>query len=211
MVTTSKGLLVVLSSPSGAGKSTICERILRKHKDYVRSVSVTTRKKRKGERQGLDYLFITEEDFRRKIKRGEFIEWAWVHGRRYGTPKRFVNQAKKSKKVAFFVLDVQGGMAMKRKYPESVLIFVLPPSMQELKRRLIKRGTEEKREMKSRLKTALKEIDFWSKYDYVVINKNLGQAVECVDKIVQTERLRSGRFDYAGWSRNKGRKGKPAA
>lgn len=202
---TNKGLLVVLSSPSGAGKSTICEGILRRHKGYVRSVSATTRKKRKGERQGVDYLFITEEEFKQQIKRREFVEWAWVHGHRYGTLKRFVNQTKRSKRVAFFVLDVQGGMAMKRKYPESVLIFVLPPSMQELKRRLIKRGTEEKQEMKSRLKTALKEMDFWSKYDYVVINKNLGQTMESVEKIIQAERLKSGRFDWTSWSRNRAR------
>ena len=129
---TKKELLIVLSSPSGGGKTTICEIILKKHKDYVRSVSATTRKRRKGERQGIDYLFMTEDEFKKKIKRSEFIEWAWVHGYRYGTPNQFVTRVKKTGKTAFFVLDVQGGMAMKRKYPESVLIFIFPPSMQEL-------------------------------------------------------------------------------
>ena len=195
---------MVLSSPSGGGKTTICEKILKKHKDYIRSVSATTRERRKGERQGRDYLFLTEEEFKRKIKRGEFVEWAWVHGNRYGTLKKFVTKTKKERKVALFVLDVQGGMALKKKYPQSVLIFLLPPSMKELKRRLAKRGTERTEEMKKRLKTALKEINFWSKYDYVVINKALSQTVDSVEKIIESETLKSTRFDYARWGKDKG-------
>lgn len=200
-----KETLLVLSSPSGGGKTTICEIILKKHKDYLRSISTTTRKRRKGERQGVDYLFITEEQFKKDIKAGQFVEWAWVHGYRYGTPRQFVTKVKKAGKTAFFVLDVQGGMAMKKKYPESILVFILPPSMWELERRLIRRGTEGTKEMKVRLKTALKEIGLWSKYDYVVINKNLDQTVECIEKIIQAERAKSNRFDYNDWSRNKGK------
>jgi guanylate kinase len=127
-----------------------------------------------------------------------------VHGYRYGTLKRFVTKVKKEGKVAFFVLDVQGGMAMKRKYPQSVLIFLLPPSMSELKRRLAHRGTEKTAEMKQRLKTGLRERTFWSKYDYVVINKDLGQTVKSVEKIIESERLKSARFDYATWRRGRG-------
>lgn len=194
---------MVLSSPSGGGKTTVCEKILKKHKDYILSVSATTRKRRKGEKQGKDYLFLTEEEFKRKIKRGEFVEWAWVHGNRYGTLKKFVTKAKREGKVALFVLDVQGGMALKKKYPQSVLIFLLPPSMKELKRRLAKRGTERTKEMKKRLKTALKEMNFWSKYDYVVINKALSQTVDSVEKIIESERLKSTRFDYARWGKGK--------
>ena len=194
-----KETLVVISSPSGGGKTTICQRILNKHKDYIRSVSATTRKRRKGERHGKDYLFLTEEEFKKRIKKREFVEWAWVHGNRYGTLKKFVTKTKKGRKVVLFVLDVQGGMALKKKYPQSVLIFLLPPSMEELKRRLTKRGTERTQEMKKRLKTALKEMNFWSKYDYVVINKNLSQTVKSVEKIIDSERLKSIRFDYAGW------------
>jgi guanylate kinase len=197
-------ILVVLSSPSGGGKTTVCQQLLKKHGTYVRSVSATTRKRRKGERQGRDYVFLTEEEFKRKIRRKEFVEWAWVHGQRYGTLKSFVTKVKKTGKVAFFVLDVQGGMAMKRKYPQSVLIFLLPPSMSELKRRLAHRGTEETSEMKQRLKTGLREMTFWPKYDYVVINKNLSQAVRSVEKIVESEKLKSSRFDYPGWKRGKG-------
>ena len=192
---------MVLSSPSGGGKTTICQKILKKHKDYIRSVSATTRKRRKGEKRSKDYLFLTEEKFRGKIRKREFVEWAWVHGNRYGTLKKFVTKAKKKRKVALFVLDVQGGMVFKKKYPQSVLIFLLPPSMKELKRRLTKRGTEKTGEMKKRLKTALKEINFWSKYDYVVINKNLSQTVDSVEKIIESERLKSTRLDYAGWKK----------
>ena len=195
---------MVLSSPSGGGKTTVCQKILKKHKDFSRSVSATTRKRRKGERQGKDYIFLTEEEFKGKIRNRQFVEWAWVHGHRYGTLKEFVTKVKKKGKVAFFVLDVQGGMAMKRKYPKSVLIFLLPPSMGELKRRLARRGTEETSEMKQRLKTGLSEMAFWSKYDYVVINKNLSQAVKSVEKIIESERLKSGRFDHTAWRKGKG-------
>jgi guanylate kinase len=198
-----KGALVVLSSPSGGGKTTVCQRILKKHKDYIYSVSATTREKRKGEKQGRHYFFLSEEEFKRKIKNEEFVEWAWVHGKRYGTLKKFVTQAQEKEKVALFVLDVQGGMAFKRKYPESVLIFILPPSFEELKRRLTHRGTENKEELKQRLNTALKEIKFWSKYDYVVVNKNLNQTVDTVEKIIEAERLKSAKFDYERWGKNK--------
>ncbi len=206
-----KEILVVLSSPSGGGKTTISERLLRKHRSYVRSVSVTTRKRRKGEKQGKDYLFVTEEEFRRKIRGREFVEWAWVHGYRYGTPKESVNKAKSEGRVALFVLDVQGGMAMKKKYPGSVLIFILPPSAAELRRRLTGRGTEDMPELEGRLKTALKEMDFWSKYDYVVVNKNLKLTVGWVEKIIESEKLKAGRFDFARWSRDEaaGRRLKP--
>jgi guanylate kinase len=199
----SNEILVVLSSPSGGGKTTVCQRIIKKHKDYICSVSATTREKREGEKQGKHYFFLSEEEFKRKIRGGEFMEWAWVHGKRYGTLKRFVTKAKKQGKVALFVLDVQGGMAFTRKYPESVLIFILPPSFGELKRRLAHRGTENSEEMKQRLKTALKEIKFWSKYDYVVVNKNLNQTVDTVEKIIEAERLKSAKFDYERWGKNK--------
>ena len=199
-----KATLVVISSPSGAGKTTICHQILRKHKDYLYSVSATTRERREDEVNGKDYFFLSPEEFKRKIKKGEFVEWAWVFGHRYGTLKKFVTRAKKEGKVALFVPDVQGGMSIKRKYPDSVLIFILPPSVEELKRRLIHRGTEGKKEMKRRLSTALKEIKFWSKYDYVVINKDLNQSVESIENIIKSERLKTTRLDYSGWQKKRG-------
>jgi guanylate kinase len=207
MTSRAKGLLVVLSSPSGGGKTTICEKILGRHKEYARSISVTTRKRRKGEKQGQDYLFVSEEEFKQRITRREFVEWAWVHGHRYGTLRRSAKEAQAAGKVALFVLDVQGGMAMKRVYPDSVLIFILPPSLGELKRRLIRRGTESSQEVKDRLQTALKEMDFRSKYDYVVINRSLGQTVKSVEEIIRAEKLKSGRFDHACWSKDNGQTG----
>jgi guanylate kinase len=204
MAAKTKETLVILSSPSGAGKTTVCQRILKRHKDYIRSVSVTTRRRRPGERQGRDYVFVSDEEFRRRIRKRQFVEWAWVHGYRYGTSKGFVAKAEREGKVALFVLDVQGGMAMKKRHPQSVLIFILPPSMEALKSRLTKRGTERPQEMKGRLKTALKEIRFWSNYDYVVINESLSQTVKSVERIIESERLKSFRFDYVEWGKGKG-------
>ena len=199
-----KETLVVLSSPSGAGKTTICQRILKRHKDYIYSVSATTRERRKGEISGKHYFFLSPDQFTQKTKKAEFVEWAWVFGQRYGTLKKFVTRAQKERKVALFVPDVQGGMAFKKKYPQSILIFILPPSFTELKKRLTKRGTEKQEQMKLRLKTALKEIEFWSKYDYVVINKHINQTVDIVEHIIESERFKSDRFDYSGWQKRKG-------
>ena len=195
-----KATLVVLSSPSGGGKTTICRKILKKHRDYLYSVSATTRTKRKNEKEGKDYFFLSENQFNQVRKKKEFVEWAKVHGEYYATLKKFVDQTERERKTALFVLDVQGGMAIKKKYPESVLIFLLPPSLEELKRRLIQRGTDNTGEIKKRLKTALKEIKFWSKYDYVVINKNLEETVKVVEKIVEAERHKSFRLDFRKWN-----------
>jgi guanylate kinase len=196
-----KATLVVLSSPSGGGKTTICRKILKRHKDYLYSISATSRKKRKNEKEGKDYFFLSESRFKQIIRRRGFVEWAKVHGEYYGTLKKFVDQAEKEGRVALFVLDVQGGMAIKKKYPKSVLIFLLPPSLEELKRRLIGRGTDDMDEVRKRLKTALKEIKFWSKYDYVVINNELGETARLVEKIIEAERQRSLRFDFKKWKR----------
>lgn len=197
-----KATLVVISSPSGGGKTTICRKILRRHKDYLCSISATTRKKRKNEKDGKDYFFLSTDKFDQIRKNKGFVEWAKVHGEYYGTLKKFVDQREMEGRVALFVLDVQGGMAIKKKYPESVLIFLLPPSFQELKRRLIERGTDDIYKVKKRLKIALKEMKLWSKYDYVVINKNLEKTVNLVEKIIEAERHRSFRFDFKKWNRD---------
>lgn len=196
-----KPLLVVISSPSGAGKTTVCKKVLKRHPEYLYSVSFTTREKRKGEVDGKDYHFVGGKEFEKMIKRKEFAEWACVYGDYYGTSKKVIEWAKKEKKTLIMVLDVQGAFAFKRLYPESVLIFMLPPSLEELKKRLKKRATDKREDMKKRLKSAVKEISFWSNYDYVLVNENLNQTVKEVENIISAEKNKSKRFDFYLWGK----------
>lgn len=192
---------MVISSPSGTGKTTISKRLLNRHPEFMKSVSFTTREKRKIEKEGRDYTFLSRETFSKKVKKGELVEWAEVYGDYYGTPKKMFRKALKRKKVLLLVLDVQGGMQIKRKYRQSVLVFVLPPSLAELKRRLSKRGAETQSQLILRFKAALKEIKFWPNYDYVVVNKNLGEAVKSIESIISSELHRKTRFDFKEWKR----------
>lgn len=196
-----KSLLVVISSPSGAGKTTVCKKVLKRYPEYLYSVSFTTREERKGEVNGKDYHFVGEKEFEKMIKRKEFAEWACVYGDYYGTSKKVIEWAKKEKKTLIMVLDVQGAFAIKRLYPESVLIFMLPPSLEELKKRLKKRATDKREDMKKRLKSAVKEISFWSNYDYVLVNENLNQTVKEVENIISAEKNKSKRFDFNLWGK----------
>lgn len=188
-----KPLLVVLSSPSGGGKTVIANMLLRRHPEYSRSISITTREKRIREKEGVDYYFVDQRDFQKKINRDEFVEWAKVFGDYYGTPKKNIQTAERKKKVLLLVLDVQGGLAIKRRYPESVLIFILPPSLSELKKRLVNRRTDSPEMIKKRLHTALKEIGFCKRYDYLVINKDLKETIELIENIVIAEEHRAGK------------------
>lgn len=196
-----KPLLVVISSPSGAGKTTVCKKILKRHPEYLYSVSFTTREKRKGEVEGKDYHFVEKEKFEKMIKRKEFAEWACVYGDYYGTSKKVIEWAKKGGKTLIMVLDVQGAFAIKRLYPESVLIFMSPPSLEELKKRLKKRATDKREDMKKRLKSAVKEISFWSNYDYVLVNESLNQTVKEMENIISAEKNKSKRFDFNLWGK----------
>jgi guanylate kinase len=189
-----KPLLVVLSSPSGGGKTVIANLLLRRHPEYSRSISITTREKRKGEKEEVDYYFVDQKDFQRKINRDEFVEWAKVFGDYYGTPKKSILKTVGKIKVLLLVLDVQGGLTIKRKYPESVLIFILPPSLPELKKRLVNRNTDRPDMIKRRLRTAIKEIEFCKKYDYLVVNKTLGETVELIENIIIAEEHRAGKM-----------------
>lgn len=191
----SKGLLVVISSPSGGGKTTIRRGVMKKHREYIFSVSVTTRNPRKGEKHGRDYYFLTERQFKQKAQTGQLAEWAFVHNHYYGTLKRFVSLAEKSGKIVLFDVDVQGGTALKQKYPDAVLIFLLPPSLSELKRRLRKRKADQPKEMRERLGTALKEIEFVTKYDYVVVNRKIDQSIKETEEIISSENKRASRLD----------------
>ncbi|UCE66961.1 MAG: guanylate kinase [Candidatus Zixiibacteriota bacterium] len=189
------GLIVVISSPSGTGKTSICRELLEKHHDFTFSVSATTRPPRKNEKNGVDYYFLTDEEFSRLLKKNEFAEWAGVFGFRYGTLKSEIVRALKDDRVLLCDVDVQGGMSIKKRYKDAVSIFIIPPSLTELKRRLFKRRTESPRQKKLRLDTALKELEYWKRYDYVVLNDNLKVAVNEVDMIIAAGRMKSDRLN----------------
>lgn len=189
----SKPILVVLSSPSGGGKTVIAKLLLRQHPAFRRSISFTTREKRKGEREGVDYCFVSRKDFEKKIKERQFAEWALVFGNYYGTPKKNIKKAEGKIEVLLLVLDVQGGLAVKHKYPDSVLIFILPPSVEELEKRLSRRGTDKPEVIRKRLEAALKEITFCRKYDYIVVNRKLEDTVKLLEEIITAEKHRAER------------------
>ncbi len=188
-----KPLLVVLSGPSGTGKSTIVRELLKRDRRFCVSISATTRPRRRGEKEGKDYYFLSTEQFRNKSNRGEFIETARVFDHWYGTPKKRVLALVRQNRLVLFDIDVQGGMSIKKWRKDSVLVFVLPPSMSVLRSRLVNRKTESVSESKSRLARALKEIRFWSKYDYVVCNNDLDETVNLVLDIIRAESQNVGR------------------
>ena len=187
----SKGLLVVLLSPSGGGKTTIYRAILERHPEFMYSISATTRPPRINEINGVDYIFLSDDEFLNKIDNGEFIEWAFVHGYRYGTLRATVESALKKGAVMLFDLDVQGADAMKKKFPEDVVnIFILPPTREELKRRLIMRKTDKEDVIELRLRNADAEVKKAMEYDYIVINDDLNIAIDKVDAIISAELCR---------------------
>lgn len=194
-----KTLLVVLSSPSGGGKTSICREVVKILKDAAYSISVTTRAPRKNETFGKDYLFVTEKKFKEMIAKKQFAEWARVFGKYYGTLKKHIERAFQKNLTLFFTLDPQGALALKKKYPDAILIYILPPSITELKRRLQKRKTDSSRTIQKRLKEALREISFWDKYDYVIVNRDLKKSVAIVRDIVQAEKNKSRNFNFTGW------------
>ncbi len=185
------GLLVVLSAPSGGGKTTICRRLLRKDPDYAYSVSLTTREPRRGEKDGKHYKFVTRRQMQQMIKSDRLAEYATVHGEMYGTPKKNIREAARRKQVLLFDLDVVGGLALKRQYPDAVLIFLVPPSWEVLKARLAGRKSDPPGEMRRRLIRARREIPYWRSYDYTVTNDRLVDSVADCQAIIRAERLRS--------------------
>ena len=183
-----KGLLIVLSSPSGGGKTTIAHELLRKDKNIVRSISCTTRKPRAGEKNGKDYFFVTPAKFKAMAAKKIFLEWARVHHNFYGTPGHWVEAQLNKGKDVLFVIDVQGGKTIKRKVSESLLLFVKPPSFKVLKARLLGRQSEDAETLKVRLSDARSELKEGKQYDYQVINDHLADAVLDVRKIIKNER-----------------------
>ncbi len=193
-----RGLLLVLSAPSGTGKTTLARRFVEAHADAAFSVSVTTREPRGAERDGMDYHFVDALAFQRMIERDELVEWAEVHGNFYGSPRSTVDRAFSTGGIAVFDIDVQGGQSIQRGYPEAVLVFVLPPSMAELERRLRERGTESEDSIRRRMLAARSEVEHGARaYDYLVVNDTVDRAYGELEAIVTAERCRRGRVDLA--------------
>lgn len=183
-----KGRIFVISAPSGSGKTTICERVLKKVTGLAPSVSMTTRRPRRGEKDKKDYYYLPKKDFNKEIEKGNFLEWEENFGSLYGTPRKFVLKKIKEGKDVLLSIDVKGAMKVKSEFPESVLIFVKPPSKVELLRRLTGRNTDKKTEIAKRLRLATTELGYAAKYDHVVINKDLGVAVGKIIDIIKKER-----------------------
>lgn len=185
-----KGKLFVLSGPSGVGKTTIRKEIPRLLPDIHLSVSCTTRKRREGETEGQDYFFVDESQFEDMLSNGKLLEWANVHGNMYGTPSEPIEKVLSEGEDSLLVIDVHGAAQVRDARPDSVLIFLMPPSIEELKRRLMGRNTESEESIKVRLDNAMHEIELSLKYDYKVINSDVGQATEEIIKIITEDRIR---------------------
>ena len=186
-----KGMLLVISGPSGVGKGTVCRALMNKIPALKLSVSVTTRKAREGEKDGVHYFFRTEEEFKKMIESGQFLEYACVFNKSYyGTPKKYVEDQLKSGNHVVLEIDVQGAMQVIKNYPDAVTIFIVPPSLEILKQRLVCRGTESSEMIQARLATADREMLLMDHYDYVVVNDVLDVAASQVKTIIQAESLK---------------------
>lgn len=190
----SKGFLLVLSGPSGSGKGTVSEALMAENEEVKFSTSVTTRKPRRMEVDGENYFFKTEEEFKRMVEEDELLEYAHVHTNYYGTPKDFVFQEIEKGEIVLLEIDVQGALQIKEKYKEAVFIFLLPPTMEELRQRIVGRGTESEKDIETRFTNAFRELDFVGEYDYFVVNDKVAQAVEDIENIIAAEKLRVKRY-----------------
>jgi len=190
------GVLLVLSAPSGAGKTTLAHRLLKDFPSARFSISYTTRAPRGAEKHGVDYHFVDTRTFQEMIDRGDFVEWAEVHGNFYGSARSVVDAANVPGGLAVFDIDVQGGQSIKRKYPDAVLVFVLPPSMEELQRRLSHRATDADDVIRRRMLAARSEVERGvQSYDYLIVNDQLEVAYSELRSIVLAERVRRGRVN----------------
>lgn len=186
-----KGIFFIITSPSGGGKGTLIKEILRTMENISYSVSFTTRKMRQGEIHGKDYFFVSPDEFESLVKQGDFLEYASVHGNFYGTLQHQVKKETDGGRDIILEIDVQGAESVKAKMPEAVSIFILPPSFEVLRQRLVSRQTESDADLQLRLENAKTEVKFYKRFDYVVINEEKNRAVENLKSIITAERLRS--------------------
>lgn len=194
--TKSRGDLIIISGTTCAGKGTVIERLLERNKNLALSISYTSRPKRENEIDKVDYYFVTKEEFERKIKAGDFLEYAKVqYEAYYGTPKKEVIDLLNSGKDVILEIDVQGAKQIKKLYPETVLIFIMAPSMSEVKKRIKMRGMENNEQIIARFKVAYNEINEINQYNYVVVNDDLEMAVKKVEAILISEKLRVDRIE----------------
>jgi len=188
-----KGLLIVISGPSGAGKGTVCNAYIKRHPETMLSISTTTRTPRYNEKEGVNYFFKDEEAFKAMIDNGEFLEYANVYGNYYGTPRRFVLNKLMEGKDIILEIDIQGALQVKERFDEAVFVFIVPPTMDELKRRIVKRGTENTEKLYKRFQSAFEELNFINRYNYIVINDTVESAVQKLEAIVEAEKCRVSR------------------
>lgn len=179
-----QGRLLVVSGPSGAGKSTIIQTILKKHTELVYSISYTTRQPRGNERHGVEYCFVGEDVFQGMIDNGEFVEWAYVHGHYYGTPAAFIEKTTASGRDVMLDIDVEGAKKFMTRYPEAVLIFIAPPDLETLERRLVERASDAPEVVSRRLENAKKEMAQSDRYDYILVNRDLDKAISELEGMI---------------------------
>jgi guanylate kinase len=189
-----KGILFILSGPSGVGKGTVRKELFERKTELRYSISMTTREKRPGEVDGVDYFYKTNEEFERLIAEGKLLEYAKFVNNYYGTPKEYVENTLNQGYDVFLEIEVQGAMQVKKNFPEGVFIFLFPPSLEELKNRIVNRGTENEEVILNRLKEARNEIDMMDSYDYVVVNDDVDRAVEKIQSIIQSEHCKRERI-----------------
>ena len=182
-----QGIPIVISAPSGAGKTTICKLISQRFKEVVTSISATTRQIRNDEKNGVNYFFLSEKEFRRRINEGRFIEWAKVHNHFYGTPKKKFQETLKKGKNIIMDIDVRGGINIKKLYPNGIYIFLSTKNIEVLKRRLVHRKTDTKKSISERMRNARKELQHIHKFDYLVINNTIENTLDTISAILIAE------------------------
>lgn len=189
-----KNFPIVISAPSGSGKTTIIEELLARDDDFIFAVSTTARKKRPGEVEGKSYYFVSTEDFKKKIDNNEFIEWAVVHQNYYGTTQKEIDRLTATGKIPIFDIDVQGVKQIIGKIADAVYIFIIPPSIDVLKKRLINRGCDTDEQIGIRIKNAIKELQEYGDYDYIIVNDDVDKALLDLTSIIRAERCKQYRF-----------------